>query len=60
MVLQVSGGFPVAEVAGHLQGQSAAVKGQKREEGADPLRLHSVRERAAGVEGEKNTDAHHV
>ena len=59
MVSQVSGRFPVAEDRRHLQGQSATIK-VKREEGADHLRLHSVRKRAAEVEGEKRTNAHHV
>jgi hypothetical protein len=60
MVSQVSGRFPVAEDRGRLLGAKHDDRKVKREEGADPLRLQSVRERAAGVEGEKKTNAHHV
>ncbi len=59
MVTQVSGGFPIAEVGGFCRGKRHDQE-VKRDEGADRLRCHSVRKRAAEIEGEKNTDAQHA
>ena len=42
-----------------MQGKAPRSKGQKREEGLILFDCIRSEERAAGVEGEKNTDAHH-
>jgi hypothetical protein len=59
MVSEVNGKFPIAEVGGfcRAKGHDQEVK---RDEGADRLRLHSVRKRTAEVEGEERTDAQYV
>ena len=59
MVSQVSGRFPVAEIAGICRGKRHDRK-VKREEGADQLQFHSVSGKAGEVEVEKKTNAHHV
>ena len=59
MVSQVSGRFPIAEVGGFCRGKRHDQE-VKRDEGADRLRVHSVRKRAAEIESEKRTDAQYV
>ena len=60
MVSQVSGRFPVAEGRRHLQGQSATIERSNGKRGLIAFDYSSVRGRAAEVEGEKKTNAHHV
>ena len=59
MVSEVSGKFPIAEVGGFCRGKRHDQE-VKRDEGADHLRRHSVRNRAEEIEDEKRTDAQYV
>ena len=59
MVTQVSGRFPDRGGGGFCRGKRRDQE-VKRDEGADHLRCHSVRKRAAEIEGEKKTDAQYL